>query len=155
MGTGSCFPGDKAVGAVKPITHHHLLPRSRMVKLCFDSFKHLHGVALNKLSTGTTLPIQLLLLILKYCYPYVVRMLRRPKEEQWKVLNCSEDSVTYCPPRCVWWSLFIFCEDCGYRNARCFVSRWLLCSSDLSQRVHECMLCDFVRGCISFRLPWD
>jgi hypothetical protein len=56
MGTGNDFPVGKAVRGVKLTTHLHLVPRSRMVELYLYSLICLHGVVLNWLSKGTTLP---------------------------------------------------------------------------------------------------
>jgi hypothetical protein len=57
MGFGGSFPGGTAVGGVTLTTHIHLVPRSRIVELYFLTLKRLHGVVLNKLSTGATLPL--------------------------------------------------------------------------------------------------
>jgi hypothetical protein len=46
---------------VKRTTHLQLMPRSRNVDLYIHSHIRLHGIALNQLSTGTTLPLHLTL----------------------------------------------------------------------------------------------
>jgi hypothetical protein len=50
MGTAGSFPEGKVT------THLHLVSKWRMVALYLYSYMHLHGVVLNYLSTGTTLP---------------------------------------------------------------------------------------------------
>jgi hypothetical protein len=47
MGTWASFPGSKAAGAVKPITHLHLVLKSRTVKLYLHFPIRLHGIVIN------------------------------------------------------------------------------------------------------------
>jgi hypothetical protein len=70
VGTGGSFPGGKAVGARSwPTTHLQLVPRSRKCGSIHPLPIRLHGVVLNSLSTGTTLPSYLY-----YYYYYWVRL---------------------------------------------------------------------------------
>jgi hypothetical protein len=59
MSTGGFLPGGKAAGVMK-LTTHHLVPRSRIVKLYLHSPPCLYGIVFkfNLLSTGTVLPFQ-------------------------------------------------------------------------------------------------
>jgi hypothetical protein len=53
---GSSPPGREAAGGVKLITHLHLMPRSRLVKLYLHFSIRIHGVVLNQFSNFTFLP---------------------------------------------------------------------------------------------------
>jgi hypothetical protein len=63
---GALSLGGKAAGGVKLYTHLQLVLRSRNMDLYIHFPLRLHGVALNWLSTGTTLPY----LTLPYCNTY-------------------------------------------------------------------------------------
>jgi hypothetical protein len=55
MGTGRPFPGGNAAGP--EADHFHVVLRSRKCGLYLHSPISFHGVVLNYLSTGTTLPL--------------------------------------------------------------------------------------------------
>jgi hypothetical protein len=56
MGTVGSFAGSKAAWGVKLTTHLHLVSWSRMMELYLHSPIRFHGIVLNSLSTGITLP---------------------------------------------------------------------------------------------------
>jgi hypothetical protein len=57
VGSGDSFLLGYSGRGMKLTAHLHLVPRSRMVKLYFHSSTNHHGLVLNYLSTGTTLPL--------------------------------------------------------------------------------------------------
>jgi hypothetical protein len=60
------FSREQSGRSVKLTVHLHLLPKSREVELYLHASTCLHGIVLNKLSTGTTLPFTNFKLCIKY-----------------------------------------------------------------------------------------